>query len=103
MGNPGLLRATIVLVIALPVSLVSCVSPEQMAQSYPQAGTPAAQLYFTQCSFCHSAPHPKRHHKGEWGFYVELMQKHMKDKNIPTLTDLEKKAILDYLKRNAKS
>ena len=98
----GLFGVGLLLWMALFGAMVACVSPEEMARRYPEYGSPAAQLYFARCSTCHSAPHPKRHKEAQWGFYVDLMQQHMQTRDIPVLTENEKKTLLDYLKRNAK-
>jgi hypothetical protein len=67
----------------------------------PEAGSPAAELFLTKCTTCHSWPHPKRHTAREWDHYLGLMEENMQRENIE-FSQAEKETIRNYLYRNSR-
>ena len=66
-----------------------------------EAGSPAAELFLTKCTTCHSWPHPKRHTAREWDHYLGLMEENMQRENIE-FSQAEKETIRNYLYRNSR-
>ena len=68
----------------------------------PDATSSAGELYAAKCGSCHSIPHPKRHSLGQWEHMIGLMEKQMKQKGMTPLSEEERSALFDYLKRNSR-
>jgi len=68
----------------------------------PDARSATAMLYAEKCSACHSAAHPRRHSYREWKVIVEVMENHMKERQLPALTDEERASILGYLESHSR-
>lgn len=69
----------------------------------PAPETHGAVLFRNLCSQCHSLPDPKLHTADEWPGIVERMQSNMRSMRKNVLTENEKKEIVIYLMRYARS
>lgn len=67
----------------------------------PEADSYSAQLYVKRCGECHTAYNPHEMTAAMWAVKVEAMQALMAKAGVPPLSPDERKAILDYLTRNA--
>lgn len=67
----------------------------------PESGTSAEQLYAGRCGGCHRPYLPSTMTSAMWAVQVETMQLKMQQAGVAPLTDAERRAILDYLERNA--
>jgi len=92
--NFTFLSALILIVAAL--GLWSC-----GAGSLPEEGSPDVTLFRNKCTVCHSWPHPRRHNAKEWDHYLNLMESHMKNREIPFESE-DKEIIRAYLHRNSR-
>jgi len=68
----------------------------------PEPDTPGGKLYRARCSVCHSLPHPKRMRYAQWEHMLSVMDKRMEHRKMKPLSEEERRAILEYLKRNAR-
>jgi len=69
----------------------------------PEPETENAKLYSEKCSTCHSLAHPKRHTADQWENVIAIMEKRMREKGVLALEKEEKSAILQYLKKHART
>ena len=88
-----------VLLLLLLAGAAGCAGqPTPIPDSESQGG----KLYESKCATCHSTPHPRRHTYSEWEHIMGLMERQMKKKEMARLKPEDKRAILEYLERNAR-
>jgi len=68
---------------------------------YPETGTQAHQTFSTQCSICHSLPHPGRHTPQQWDHLLGKMVGFMDERKV-SYTKENMRTIRGYLHRNAR-
>jgi len=85
----------IALAVALIASAAGC-----RESSLPEAGDDAARLYVERCGACHVAYNPRSMTAAMWTVQVDAMEPRMAQAGRP-LSERERRAILDYLTRNA--
>ena len=68
----------------------------------PEAASPEARLYARRCGACHAVPHPRRLDFAGWRATLELMERRMAERGLPTLSPEERRALLAYLRRHAR-
>lgn len=76
--------------------------PVFAATPIPDADSPEAKIYAAKCGSCHVLPHPKRLHFAQWQHMLKLMERRMKERNVPLPDKAERQAIVDYLKMHAR-
>jgi hypothetical protein len=67
----------------------------------PEGGSSAEQLYAGRCGGCHRPYLPSSMTAAMWEQQVEAMQLKMAQAGVAPLSDTERRAIMDYLERNA--
>jgi len=77
-------------------------TPASAATPIPDADSPEAKIYAAKCSACHVLPHPKRLHFEQWRHMLQLMERRMKERNVPLPSETERQAIANYLKTHAR-
>lgn len=60
-----------------------------------------AELFVATCSRCHALPAPGQHVPAEWNGVVSRMRQHMRDLQVPEITDADASVIVAYLERIA--
>ncbi|HHL40686.1 MAG TPA: cytochrome C [Deltaproteobacteria bacterium] len=85
--------------IAAAAALAGCVA---RPTPLPEPSSSDAALYRSKCGSCHAIAHPKRHTAAQWEHMLEVMERQMKHRRMEPLTEEERSAILEYLKRNSK-
>ncbi len=68
----------------------------------PETTSEAAVAYAARCGSCHAIPHPKRHTYDVWLRMMPLMEKHIADRNMGTMSIEEQTLILAYLKQHGR-
>jgi hypothetical protein len=89
-------RAVSLAVAALLAGLNAC-APKRL----PERGSSAEQLYAGRCGGCHRPYLPSTMTSAMWDEQVEAMQLKMAQAGVAPLSAGERRAILDYLERNA--
>ncbi len=84
--------------IALALALIA--SGAGCRASLPEVGSDAAQLYIERCGTCHAAYNPRSMTAAMWAVQMGAMEPRMAQAGHP-LSERERRAILDYLTRNA--
>lgn len=74
------------------------IPPAALANS----GDPNQQAFVEICSRCHALPDPGSYSSAEWRIVVERMAGNMEQMDFGSLTPEQKKAILEYLQKNAR-
>ncbi len=82
--------------IAAAVAFTAC-----QPRPLPEADSAAARLYVQRCGDCHRPYDPRSMTASMWETQVTLMDGKMREAGIAPLTDDERRAIMDYLTRNA--
>lgn len=90
------LRLRILLLAGVAALLFAC-----QRSKLPHADSYAARLYAKRCGTCHTVYNPHEMTAAMWAVQVKAMQGRMRQAGVPPLTPAERKAILDYLTRNA--
>lgn len=85
--------------IALAVALIACAAGCR-GPSLPEAGDDAERLYVERCGTCHAAYNPRSMTAAMWAVQMDAMEPRMAQAGR-TLSERERRAILDYLTRNA--
>jgi mono/diheme cytochrome c family protein len=67
----------------------------------PEPDSPGAQLYAQRCDTCHRLYAPTSMKYEMWKMQVERMQGEMARRGVPTLTDSERRVLLEYLQRHS--
>jgi mono/diheme cytochrome c family protein len=67
----------------------------------PERDTYAGQLYIKRCGQCHQPFNPHTMTPAMWQVQVTAAEARIHDAGMPPLTPEQRKAILDYLTRNA--
>jgi mono/diheme cytochrome c family protein len=62
---------------------------------------PGAALFRRACSRCHALPNPEQHGSPDWPAVVQRMREHMRQMNLPDLTESETREIDEYLANTA--
>jgi hypothetical protein len=88
-------------IVVLGVSLLAAGALGCHRRPLPERGSYAERTYVSRCGNCHVAYHPGAMTAAMWQLQVQLMQDKMSQVGAPPLTDRQRKAILDYLTRNA--
>lgn len=88
-------RLALVAVTLALVSAAGC-TPEPL----PEEGSASATLYQERCGTCHRAYQPRLLKPKMWEAIVARMEIEMLRRGVP-ITPAERRAILDYLSRNA--
>lgn len=82
--------------VTLIMTMLSCATP------IPNKGSEGANVFANKCGLCHAVPHPKRHTYKNWQPMLALMDEAMQKKGMDPLTDVERQAIDEYLRKNAR-
>jgi hypothetical protein len=88
--------ASLALILAIAMVTSGC-----SRDSIPDEDSYAGQLYVHRCGQCHVAYNPHSMTAAMWDTQVDLMAVKMQQAGIAPLSDGERTAILDYLRRNA--
>jgi hypothetical protein len=86
----------LIVAAALSLNFAGCAP-----KSLPELGNPAEKLYGERCGGCHRPYLPSSMTSAMWAEQVEAMQVKMAQAGVVPLSDSERRAILDYLERNA--
>ncbi len=81
---------------------VGCAETSMQANYLPDAGSQAAEIYNDNCGRCHVPPHPKRHTFAAWQDIISLMDRRIRERNMPAIGEEERKTILSYLKKHGR-
>jgi hypothetical protein len=86
----------------LPVFTALLIGACAQPMNVPDAKSPGAEAFVSRCSTCHSLPAPQRHSAQEWEHMVGVMEKRMRERKVPPLTQDERKLILGYLTEHSR-
>lgn len=67
----------------------------------PEQGSAAEHLYARRCGSCHKAYAPSSMTAAMWEMQVDAMEPKIAQSGLPPLSEGERRAILNYLERNA--
>lgn len=67
----------------------------------PQADSDDAHVYIDRCGQCHAPYDPRSMTAAMWQTQLDLMEPKIRQAGLPALTEAQRRAILDYLTRNA--
>lgn len=86
----------------LPYVIVLISGCATQPMQIPEMDSPEAKLFVSRCGACHALPHPARNTAAEWTDILALMEKRMKERNFPALSDQELETLTIYLQSNAR-
>ena len=86
-----------VLISALLVT--ACASQEMQL---PAAAVETQQVFKQRCAACHALPHPARHSADQWPHILALMERRMRERQLPPLKERERSLISQYLAEHAR-
>lgn len=93
----SLLTSAMALAAIATILIMAACQPRPL----PEADSPAAQVYVQRCGQCHRPYDPRTMTSAMWDTQVTMMEGKIRDAGLPPLTDDQRKAIMDYLTRNA--
>ena len=67
----------------------------------PDLAGAQTEEFRNNCARCHALPSPYQHTAEQWPAVVERMRKHIKDYNMPEITDAEVNSITAYLQTHS--
>jgi Dihaem cytochrome c len=70
-------------------------------QPLPEQDSYAGQLYLRQCGQCHQPYNPHAMTAAMWDVQVPKMEEKIRQAGLPPLQAEQKRAIVEYLERNA--
>ena len=94
--GPEMVGLAIAAALAIAAGLAGC-----RTASLPEHGSAAERLYAQRCGSCHKPYSPSSMTVAMWATQVDAMEPKIAQAGLPPLSEDERRAILNYLERNA--